>query len=64
VLGATVWLVLAIGATLWLGMVLVFRRSLIGPRSVLRWATSAWLPRVALMACWGVAGWHIFCQRP
>jgi hypothetical protein len=64
VAGAAVWLVIAAGAGGWFAVVALSRGLLIGPRRIMRWLLSAWLPRIVLLAVWGAAGWHIFCQRP
>jgi hypothetical protein len=66
--GATVWLVIAASGVGWLIAVAVAtatsRGTLFGPRHVVRWWLRAWLPRLMILAFWGVAGWHVFCQRP
>ena len=64
VAGATVWLVLAGLLVAWGAVVLLARGRLLGPRAIVRRLLSAWFPRIALLAIWGVAGWHVFCQRP
>jgi hypothetical protein len=64
VTGATVWLVLFGATAAWLVVVAVSRGSLFGPRPIVRWLLSCWLSRLAALAVWGIAGWHIFCQRP
>jgi hypothetical protein len=64
VAGATVWLVLLGATAVWLVAVAVTRGALFGPRAIVRWLLSCWFSRLAALAVWGVAGWHIFCQRP
>lgn len=64
VAGAVVWLVIAGCAVAWLGVLALRRGALPGPKSVARWFLASWVPRVAVLAAWGAAGWHIFCQRP
>jgi hypothetical protein len=62
--GTVVWLGLVACGTIWLAALLVARGALIGPRRVMRWFLRSWLSRLTVLAAWGVAGWHIFCQRP
>jgi hypothetical protein len=62
--GAAVWLALAVATVGWLAVTALARDSFLGPRRVLRWFLGSWLPRLAVLACWAGAGWHIFCQRP
>jgi hypothetical protein len=62
--GAVVWLVLAGSAVVWLGILALSAGRLVGPRRVVRWVLGSWLPRGVMLAAWGAAGWHIFCQRP
>ena len=62
--GAVVWLALAGSAVVWLGVLALSAGRLIGPRRVLRWFLGSWLSRGLILAAWGAAGWHIFCQRP
>jgi hypothetical protein len=64
VAGAKVWIVLAAGLTVWSAAVLLSRGALFGPRAIVRWLLGAWSPRIMVLAIWGLAGWHIFCQRP
>jgi len=64
VLGASVWLGIASAAGAWIVALVVWRGVLIGPRRALRWLLSAWVPRLAVLAAWAGAGWHVFCQRP
>jgi hypothetical protein len=62
--GAVVWLALAATAVVWLGLLALSGGRLTSPRKVVRWFLASWLPRGMLLAAWGVAGWHVFCQRP
>jgi hypothetical protein len=62
--GSVVWSTLAIGAVIWLGVLLLASGKLVGPRKVLRWLLASWPSRSMMLAAWAVAGWHIFCQRP
>ncbi len=62
--GALVWAALAGASAAWLAVVLLASPKLIGPRRVLRWLLASWLSRFMIVAAWGAAGWHIFCQRP
>jgi hypothetical protein len=62
--GTVVWLTLAGSAVVWLGVVALSAGRLVGPRRVLRWFLGSWLSRGLILAAWGAAGWHIFCQRP
>jgi hypothetical protein len=57
-------LVLAVAGLTWAVATAMAHRSLIGPRRALRWLLASWPTRLATLAAWGVAGWHIFCQRP
>jgi hypothetical protein len=64
--GTVVWAVLAGSVVVWLA-VLAFaagRGRLVGPLRVVQWFLSSWLSRGLILAAWGAAGWHIFCQRP
>jgi hypothetical protein len=62
--GAVVWLALAGSAAVWLGVLALSAGRLVGPRQVVRWFLGSWLSRGVILAAWGAAGWHIFCQRP
>jgi hypothetical protein len=62
--GAAVWLAVAVSGTVWLVALVLSRGALVGPRRVVRWLVGSWLPRVAVLAAWAAAGWHVFCQRP
>jgi hypothetical protein len=62
--GAVVWLVLGVGVVAWLIAAVMSRGALIGPRRIIRWLLSCWTSRIVMLAAWGIAGWHIFCQRP
>ena len=62
--GAVVWLVLATAAVVWLSLAVLCRRRLIGPVRLVRWTLASWTSRLVILAAWGGAGWHIFCQRP
>jgi hypothetical protein len=62
--GAVVWLVLAGGFVGWLAVLALTSWARVGVRAVVRWLLGSWLPRLALLAAWGAAGWHVFCQRP
>jgi hypothetical protein len=62
--GAIVWLVLAALAVVWLAVLALAAGALIGPRRLLRWMLGSWLSRCLIIAAWGAAGWHVFCQRP
>jgi hypothetical protein len=62
--GAVVWLALAGSAAVWLGVVAFSVGRLTGPRRVVRWLLGSWLSRGVILAAWGAAGWHVFCQRP
>jgi hypothetical protein len=64
VAGATVWLAIAVYSLAWLTVLALVRGARPGPRSVVRWFLASWLPRLAIVAAWGAAGWHVFCQRP
>jgi hypothetical protein len=64
VAGAQVWLAVGSCLVLWCAIVALSRGALFGPRRIVCWLLGAWLPRVAMLTFWGVAGWHIFCQRP
>jgi hypothetical protein len=62
--GAIVWLLLAAGTVAWLAILTFTSATFIGARRVVRWLVASWLPRFVMLAAWGAAGWHIFCQRP
>jgi hypothetical protein len=62
--GTTVWLVLLGLAAIWLLVLVVYRPALSGPRAIARWLLSSWPSRLTVLALWGIAGWHVFCQRP
>ena len=62
--GTVVWLVLAGSAVVWLTAVALSAGRLVSPRRVVRWFLGSWLSRGMILAAWGVAGWHVFCQRP
>jgi hypothetical protein len=64
VAGATVWLILLGLSLVWLLVLSVRRGRLFGPRAIVRWLLASWPSRVAVLALWGIAGWHVFCQRP
>jgi hypothetical protein len=64
VAGATVWLVLLAIAAVWSAVLVRNRQLWLGSRLIVRWLLSSWLTRIALLTFWGIAGWHIFCQRP
>jgi hypothetical protein len=64
VFGAGVWLVIVVGTVVWLAVVVLGRADRFGPRAIVRWFLSAWVPRIMILTFWGAAGWHIFCQRP
>ncbi len=63
VAGAWVWLAIVAAASTWLIILAVAPRSL-DPKPVMRWLLASFVPRLAVLAAWGVAGWHVFCQRP
>jgi hypothetical protein len=62
--GLTVWSALAAGAVVWLAVVALSSRPLLGPRQLVRWTLTSWLSRFLFVAAWWVVGWHVFCQRP
>jgi hypothetical protein len=62
--GAVVWLVLAGGVVSWSAVLALTSWARVGLRPVARWLLGSWLPRLVLLAAWGAAGWHVFCQRP
>jgi hypothetical protein len=62
--GTVVWLALAGSAVVWLAAVALSAGRLVGPRQVVRWFLASWLSRGVILAAWGIAGWHVFCQRP
>jgi hypothetical protein len=62
--GTVVWLVLAGSTVVWLGVLALSVGRLAGPRKVVRWFLGSWLTRGLILAAWGAAGWHVFCQRP
>jgi hypothetical protein len=62
--GAAVWLAIVGCGAVWLGVLLVARGTLIGPLRVVRWFLGSWFSRLTVLVFWGMAGWHIFCQRP
>jgi len=62
--GTVVWVALAASVVVWFGMVALSAGRLVGPRRVVRWLLGSWLSRGMILAAWGAAGWHIFCQRP
>jgi dolichyl-phosphate-mannose--protein O-mannosyl transferase len=64
VAGATVWLILLAGIAVWSAVLARHRELLLGSRLIVRWLLSSWMSRIALLAFWAIAGWHIFCQRP
>jgi hypothetical protein len=64
VIGAAIWLALAIGTLAWAGVLIVARGSVLSLRALARWLVSAWIPRLLVLSFWAVAGWHVFCQRP
>jgi hypothetical protein len=62
--GTVVWVALAASVVVWFGILALSDGRLVGPRRVLRWFLGSWLSRAMVLAAWGAAGWHIFCQRP
>jgi hypothetical protein len=62
--GTVVWGVLAGSVVVWLAVLALSARRVVGPRRVVQWFLSSWLSRGLILAAWGAAGWHIFCQRP
>jgi hypothetical protein len=62
--GTVVWLVLAGVALVWLAVLGLGAGALLGPRRLLPWLLGSWLSRGLVIAAWGAAGWHVFCQRP
>jgi hypothetical protein len=62
--GTVAWSALAAGAVVWLGVLALSPRALLGPRRLVRWALTSWPARVACLAAWWFVGWHVFCQRP
>jgi hypothetical protein len=62
--GTVVWLALAGAVIVWLFAIALASGVLPGPRRVLRWLLGSWLSRAVILAAWGAAGWHVFCQRP
>ena len=62
--GAVVWLALAGLAVAWLVVLALLPGALLGPRRLVRWLLGSWLSRGIVIAAWGAAGWHVFCQRP
>ncbi|HEY3843515.1 MAG TPA: hypothetical protein VGL48_09725 [Acidimicrobiales bacterium] len=64
VAGAWVWLAVVAAASVWLIILAVAPRRLLGPKPVLRWLLASFVTRLAVLAAWSVAGWHVFCQRP
>jgi hypothetical protein len=64
VAGAWVWLALAAAASVWLIILAVAPGRLVGPKPLRQWLLASFVPRLALLAAWGAAGWHVFCQRP
>jgi hypothetical protein len=62
--GTVVWLVLAGGVVGWAAVLALTSWTRVGPRPVLRWLLGSWASRLVLLAAWGAAGWHVFCQRP
>ena len=64
--GAVVWSVIAGVGAVWLAVLTMKSRSgaLLGPRRLARWVLGSWLSRGIVIAVWGAAGWHMFCQRP
>jgi hypothetical protein len=65
VLGAAVWLVIAVALVVWFAVTAVAGpRRLPGIVDVVRWFLLSWPGRLAALAGWAVAGYHVFCQRP
>jgi hypothetical protein len=64
VAGATVWLVLVACIAVWSAVLIRNRELSLGSRLIVRWLLSSWMPRIALVIFWAIAGWHMFCQRP
>jgi hypothetical protein len=62
--GAVVWAVIAGSVVVWLSVLALSRGALVGPRRLARWMLGSWLSRGLILAAWGAAGWHVFCQRP
>jgi hypothetical protein len=62
--GTVVWLALAGSVVVWLGVLALSSGRVVGPRRLVRWFLGSWLSRCVILAAWGAAGWHIFCQRP
>jgi len=62
--GTVVWVALAAGVVVWLGVLALSAGRFVGPRGVMRWLLGSWLSRGIVLAAWGAAGWHVFCQRP
>jgi hypothetical protein len=64
VVGAIIWLALAIGTLAWATVLTFARGTVLSVRAVAQWLLSAWFPRILVLSAWAVAGWHVFCQRP
>jgi hypothetical protein len=65
VVGGAVWLVIGAAVCGWLIFTQVAGPQQVpGVTAVVGWFLSSWLGRVLVLAAWGGAGWHLFCQRP
>jgi hypothetical protein len=62
--GTAVWVALGAGVAVWLAVLALSAGRFVGPRGVMRWLLGSWLSRGIVLAAWGAAGWHVFCQRP
>lgn len=61
--GAIVWSVIGASWLSWLALSAAIPRTP-GIVRFSRVLLSSWVVRVAMLGAWGVAGWHLFCQRP
>lgn len=62
--GMGAWSALALGAIVWLAVLALSPRALLGPRRLVRWLLTSWVSRFGCLVAWWAVGWHIFCQRP
>ncbi len=61
--GAAVWVVIGAAWVLWL-LATRLVRPLPGIESVVHTFLGSWAGRLAALAAWAEAGWHLFGQRP
>lgn len=62
-IGELVWAAIAAMLIIWIVVTFLIDQ-IPSIFSVLRWFLNCWIGRLFLLAAWGEAGWHMFCQHP